>query len=66
MYRSTILGASAGQTPVTLTASIRSRVGETLSRHYPTYIEARTDAEIRARFPIRLEEKDMRPGNGRW
>ncbi len=42
------------------------RVGAVLSRHYPPYIDAKTDAEIRSRFPIRLRAEDMRPGNGRW
>lgn len=27
---------------------------------------AERDAELRARFPIRLDLEDMRPGRGRW
>lgn len=37
-----------------------------LSTHYPSHIDAKTDAAIRAKFPILLAEKDMRRGNGRW
>jgi trimethylamine--corrinoid protein Co-methyltransferase len=37
-----------------------------LAEHYPARIDAAVDREIRARFPIRLAETDMRPGNGRW
>jgi trimethylamine--corrinoid protein Co-methyltransferase len=44
----------------------RLRVRETLSRHYPVYIDPKIDAEIRSRFPIRLRAEDMRAGNGRW
>lgn len=44
----------------------RQRVRETLSVHYPSYIDPKTDEAIRARFPIRLRQEDMRPGNGRW
>lgn len=42
------------------------RVRAILSTHYPEYIEPAADARLRARFPIRLEPADMRPGNGRW
>jgi trimethylamine--corrinoid protein Co-methyltransferase len=42
------------------------RVRAILSRHYPAYIDANTDAEIRSRFPIRLRAAEMRRGNGRW
>jgi len=42
------------------------RVREILSRHYPAYIDLKTDAEIRSRFPIRLKPEDMRAGDGRW
>jgi hypothetical protein len=37
-----------------------------LSESYPTYIDPAADARIREHFPIRLEPKDMQPGNGRW
>ncbi len=47
-------------------AAARARVRETLAHHYPDYIGAKLDAEIRARFPIALRPEDMRPGNGRW
>lgn len=39
---------------------------ELLASHYPEYIDARTDAAIRARFPIKLDIDDMRAGNARW
>ena len=39
---------------------------EVLSTHYPEYIDAQTDAAIRARFPIKLKVDDMRAGNPRW
>lgn len=42
------------------------RVREILSTHYPAYVTADVDAEIRSRFPIRLDPADMRPGNSRW
>jgi trimethylamine--corrinoid protein Co-methyltransferase len=44
----------------------RENVYKILSQHYPSYIDAKTDAEIRNRFPIRLQVADMRRGNGRW
>ena len=47
-------------------ATARARVKETLSRHYPAYIDPGIDAEIRARFPIALRPEDMQPNNGRW
>ncbi len=42
------------------------KVIEILSNHYPEYIDPKTDALIRAEFPIQLAPADMRPGNGRW
>ncbi len=44
----------------------RARAREILASHYPSYIEPKLDAELRARFPIRLGLEDMRPGCGRW
>ena len=43
-----------------------ARVREMLSTHYPSYIDAATDAKIRERFDIHLPEAAMHPGNGRW
>ena len=54
----------AGSTDILEAA--RARVRETLSTHYPTYIDPATDAKIRDRFGIHLPETAMRPGNGRW
>jgi len=54
----------AGARGIHDTAAERAR--DILSSHYPTYIDARTDDEIRNRFPIRLQKQDMQPGNGRW
>jgi trimethylamine--corrinoid protein Co-methyltransferase len=47
-------------------ARARTRVRELLSTHYPDYIDAKTDAAIRERYPIRLERDAMRPDCGRW
>lgn len=44
----------------------RKEAKRRLTTHYPQSIDPKIDAEIRARFPIRLAESDMRPGNGRW
>jgi len=43
----------------------RQRVRETLSQHYPVYIDPKIDAEIRARYPIKLRPEDMHP-SVRW
>ncbi len=42
------------------------RVREILSQHYPDYIDARADAAIRERFPIRLPREAMRRESRRW
>jgi trimethylamine---corrinoid protein Co-methyltransferase len=42
------------------------KVKQVLSSHYPEYIDSAADTRIRDKFPIRLSNKDMRPGNGRW
>ncbi len=42
------------------------KVKKVLSSHYPEYINATADARIRDKFPIRLDNKDMCAGNGRW
>ena len=44
----------------------RERVRELLSSHYPEYIDAKTDAKLRARFPIHLPREAMRADCGRW
>ncbi len=44
----------------------RQRACAILSSHYPEYIDARADAAIRQRFPIRLPREAMQPGCGRW
>ena len=44
----------------------RKEARRVLAAHYPDSIDAKADAAIRARFPIRLNQGDMRPGNGRW
>jgi trimethylamine--corrinoid protein Co-methyltransferase len=43
-----------------------SRVKSLLSNHYPEYIPPEADARIRENFPIKLDPKEMQPGNGRW
>jgi trimethylamine--corrinoid protein Co-methyltransferase len=47
-------------------AAAHERVHEILGSHYPSYLDARTDAAIRDRFPIRLAPGDMQPGSKRW
>jgi trimethylamine--corrinoid protein Co-methyltransferase len=42
------------------------RVKEMMRDYYPETISPEADRRIRARFPIRLNRKDMQPGNGRW
>jgi trimethylamine--corrinoid protein Co-methyltransferase len=44
----------------------RARMRAILAEHYPVYIQPAAEREIRARFPIRLRQSHMRPGNGRW
>ncbi|MFP6640352.1 MAG: trimethylamine methyltransferase family protein [Myxococcota bacterium] len=44
----------------------REKVKAMLSDYYPEYIDPVADAKIRERFPIRLDSKDMKAGNGRW
>jgi len=46
--------------------SAKARVREILSSHYPSYIDARLDQEIRRRFPILLGEEQMIAENHRW
>ena len=42
------------------------RAAAMLSTHYPEYIEARIDALIRERYPIRLPKDAMRAETSRW
>ena len=42
------------------------KVVEVLSSHYPNYIDAAADAEIRKRFPIKLPRKAMAAESCRW
>lgn len=44
----------------------RARVREIMASHYPEQLGATVDAELRARFDIRLPQQVMRPGNSRW
>ena len=44
----------------------RARTRALLAVHYPVRIAPAIDRQIRTRFPIRLPESRMRPGNGRW
>ncbi len=50
----------------TLYEKANIRVREMMTDYYPEYIDPEADARIRKDFPIRLEQRDMRPGNGRW
>ena len=43
-----------------------TRVREILSSHYPAYIDARLDEEIRRRFPILLSREQMVAEGRRW
>ena len=46
----------------------RSRIAsrEILATHYPNYFSQEVDAQIRAKFPIRISSDDMRPESRRW
>ena len=44
----------------------RTEAKQRLATHYPDSIDAKADAEIRSRFPIKIAATDMRAGNGRW
>jgi trimethylamine--corrinoid protein Co-methyltransferase len=59
-------GAWEEQGSKTLYDQAHERVGDMLKNHYPVYIDPAADKRIRDRFPIRLQEKDMQSGNGRW
>jgi len=50
----------------TLYEQAHFRVGEMMKNYYPQYIKPEADARIREKFPIKLDIKDMQPGNGRW
>jgi trimethylamine--corrinoid protein Co-methyltransferase len=49
-----------------ITQVAHRRVREMLTSHYPRTIEPAIDQQIRERFPIMLDPKEMEPGNGRW
>ena len=42
------------------------KVKQTLSEHYPVYIDPAVDVKIRERFPITLKREDMQKGSVRW
>ena len=46
----------------------RSRIAsrEILATHYPNYFSPQADAQIRAKFPIRISSDNMRPESRRW
>ncbi len=44
----------------------RKRLAAILGAHYPSYIPPAVDRQLRERFPIRLPQAAMRPGNSRW
>ena len=44
----------------------RREVKRIMGSHYPQGIAPERDASIRARFPIRISEEQMRAGNDRW
>ncbi len=41
----------------------RARVAEILASHFPAHIDPAVDAEVRARFPVKLPAAAMRPGS---
>ncbi|MDH3467426.1 MAG: trimethylamine methyltransferase family protein [Gammaproteobacteria bacterium] len=49
-----------------IVARAKTQVRATLSSHYPSHIDPKLDAEIRARFDIRLPESHMTSTGGRW
>jgi trimethylamine---corrinoid protein Co-methyltransferase len=59
-------GAWAEAGHPTIYEHAHKRVHEILSTYYPAYIPPDADARIRERFPIKLDPRDMKPGNGRW
>ena len=52
--------AEQGSTDVLQRAT--TRLNEVLSTHFPSHIDADTDARIRKQLPIRLPRENMRPG----
>lgn len=59
-------GAWEEEGSLDIMARAQQSVKQILSTHYPDHLDAKTDAAIRAKFPVRLATKDMQPGNGRW
>ncbi len=47
-------------------ARARNRVRDVLSTYYPRHIEAGRDADVRQRYPIRLDPAHMIPESPRW
>ncbi len=50
-----------GQGALDITARASKRVQEILGSHFPTHVPEDIDADIRARFPVRLAREAMRP-----
>jgi trimethylamine--corrinoid protein Co-methyltransferase len=44
----------------------REKTRAILSSHYPRHIADALDAELRARFSVKLPRESMSPGNARW
>ncbi len=59
-------GAWEEEGSLDIMARAEQGVRQVLSTHYPQHIDAQTDAAIRAKFPIKLDPGDMKPGNTRW
>jgi len=59
-------GAWEEEGSVDMMSRAQHRVKQVLSSHYPSHLDARTDAAIRDRFPVLLPAEAMRPGNERW
>lgn len=56
---------SAKETP-DIGARAHERVREILSSHFPRNLDPETDAELRKRFDLDLDPKDMMPDTCRW
>ena len=50
----------------TIYEQAHTRLQTMMADYYPQYIDPVADARIRKRFPIMLDPKDMKAGNGRW
>lgn len=60
------LGVWEAEGSTSMLERAQTKVKQVMRTHYPTHVDATTDAAIRAKFPIVLDPANMRPGNSRW